>query len=44
MITMPLPADVFWLLRVPVKPGSCTPYHCWLLWAWQFGSARAVLT
>jgi hypothetical protein len=31
-----LPADPFWLLRVPVKQGECVPFHLFLWWRWQF--------
>ncbi len=34
-----LPPDPFWLLRIPVAPGQQTPFHLFMLWAWQF-SAR----
>lgn len=34
MITVP--NNVWWLLKVPVKPVQPVPYHCWLLWASQF--------
>ena len=31
-----LPPDIWWLLRVPVKPGESTPMNLALWWAWQW--------
>lgn len=35
-----LPADVFWLLRVPVKPGETMPFALWMWWHYQFQTIR----
>jgi hypothetical protein len=35
-----LPPDVFWLLRVPVAPGSSTPFHLWMWYHWQFTTPK----
>jgi hypothetical protein len=31
-----LPPDLYWLLRLDVKPGGATPFHCWMWWHWQW--------
>jgi hypothetical protein len=34
--TIILPPDPYWLLRIPVALGECTPFTHMMLWAWQF--------
>ena len=31
-----LPDDLWWLLRVDVKPGESTPFTCAMWWHWQW--------
>lgn len=38
--TIILPPDPFWLLRIDVPAGGCTPFVHMMLWAWQFQRAQ----
>lgn len=37
-----LPADPWWLLRVPIAPGECIPFHLWMWWRFQFGTPQEI--
>ncbi len=31
-----LPPDIWWLLRVPIAQGACTPFELWITWHYQW--------
>jgi hypothetical protein len=41
-ISLILPSDPFWLLRVGVKHGDATPFNLVMLWHWQWMLPRGL--